>query len=131
LGATVIEKHYTLSRHLPGPDHPFALEPAELAAMVKAIRGATQARGEAGKRSIEAERELRAFAVRSIQAIRDIAAGEDLVEGVNFEVLRPGSRRRGLHPRHLQELGGRRAAAAIGAGDGIRADDVMPPLTGT
>jgi len=130
LGATVIEKHYTLSRHLPGPDHPFALEPAELAVMVRAIRGATQARGEAGKRPIEAERELRAFAVRSIQAIRDIAAGEDLVEGVNLEVLRPGSRRRGLHPRHLEQLAGRRAAHAIASGEGILAEDVLPPLTG-
>ena len=130
LGATVIEKHYTLSRHLPGPDHPFALEPAELAAMVRAIRDAAQARGDTGKPSIEAERELRAFAVRSIQAISDIAAGEDLVEGVNFEVLRPGSRRRGLHPRHLEQLAGRRAADAIASGDGIRAGDVLPPLTG-
>ncbi len=130
LGATVIEKHYTLSRRLPGPDHPFALEPAELAAMVKAVRLAAQARGVEGKPPIDAERELRAFAVRSIQAIRDIAAGEDLVEGVNFEVLRPGSRRRGLHPRHLDALAGRRAAVAIASGDGIRAEDVSPRLTG-
>ncbi len=128
LGATVIEKHYTLSRRLPGPDHPFALEPAELTAMVKAVRLAAQARGHEGKEPVDAERELRAFAVRSIQAIRDIAAGEELVEGVNVDVLRPGSRRRGLHPRHLDALAGRRAATAIPSGEGVRDADVMPPL---
>jgi N-acetylneuraminate synthase len=128
LGATVIEKHYTLNRRLPGPDHPFAIEPAELSAMVKAIRLATQARGVEGKPPIDAESELRAFAVRSIQAIRDIAAGEELVEGVNFNVLRPGSRRRGLHPRHLDALAGKHAVTNIPSGEGIRAEDVSPPV---
>jgi len=127
LGATVIEKHYTLDRRLPGPDHPFAIEPEELAAMVRAVRMAAQTRGQEGKRENEAEQELRAYAVRSLQATRDIAQGEELVETVNFDVLRPGSHSRGLHPRYLASLAGRRTARAISAGEGIQAEDVVPP----
>jgi N-acetylneuraminate synthase len=72
---------------------------------------------------------LRDFAVRAIQATRDIAAGEELVEGRNIALLRPGKRSKGLHPRHLDSLRGRTAARDIGAGDGIGPDDVAPPVS--
>ncbi|MHB8958914.1 MAG: N-acetylneuraminate synthase family protein [Candidatus Limnocylindrales bacterium] len=128
LGAVAIEKHYTIDRRLPGPDHPFALQPSELAQMVRAIRLADLAVGEEGKIVQPAEQELRGFAVRAIQAVRDIAPGEPLVEGYNFDVLRPGKRSRGLHPRHLGLLRGRHSARSITAGDGITGDAIDPPL---
>ncbi len=116
LGATVVEKHFTLDRRLPGPDHPFALEPDELARMVQAIRSAAAALGVPGKEISDAEAELRAFAVRAIHATREVHAGEPLVEGQNIDVLRPGERTPGLHPRYLDALAGRRASRDIGAG---------------
>ena len=130
LGATVVEKHFTIDRRLPGPDHPFALEPDELGQMVTAIRLATSALGDGVKEVKPAELELRAFAVRAIHATRFIHAGEELVEGVNLNLLRPGRRSPGLHPRHLDALSGRRAARDIEAGAGITADAVEPPLEG-
>jgi N-acetylneuraminate synthase len=129
LGATVVEKHFTTDRGLPGPDHAFAIEPGELKAMVKAIREAEAARGSGDKQIAEAEVELRGFAVRAIQATRDINRGEELVEGRNIALLRPGKRPKGLHPRHLEALAGRTAARAIRAGDGVRPEDVTPPFS--
>jgi N-acetylneuraminate synthase len=128
LGATVIEKHFTIDNRLPGPDHAFALEPEELTAMVRAIRAAEQARGDGVKAVGPHETELRQFAVRAIQATRDLEPGDPLVEGDNIDVLRPGKRSIGMHPRHLDALRGRRAACHIPAGEGIRPGDVLPPI---
>jgi sialic acid synthase SpsE len=128
LGATVIEKHFTIDNRLPGPDHAFALEPEELTAMVRAIRAAEQARGDGVKAVGSHETELRRFAVRAIQATRDIEPGDSLVEGDNIDVLRPGKRSIGMHPRHLDALRGRQAARHIPAGEGIRPGDVLPPI---
>ena len=128
LGATVIEKHFTIDNRLPGPDHPFALEPEELTAMVRAIRAAERVRGDGVKAVGSHETELRSFAVRAIQATRDLAPGDPLVEGENIDVLRPGKRSIGMHPRHLDALRGRQAARHIPAGEGIRPGDVLPPI---
>lgn len=125
LGATVIEKHFTIDRRLPGPDHAFAIEPDELAAMVVAIRDTEQMLGDEAKIVHPTEEELRLFAVRAVQATRDIVQGEALVEGVNIDVLRPGNRRRGLHPRDLAQVSGRRAARDIRLGDGIVLEDLQ------
>jgi N-acetylneuraminate synthase len=128
LGATVIEKHFTIDNRLPGPDHAFALEPQELTAMVRAIRAAEQARGDGVKAVGSHELELKRFAVRAIQATRDIEPGDPLVEGDNIDVLRPGKRSIGMHPRHLDALRGRRAVRHIPAGEGIGPSDVLPPI---
>ena len=96
--------------------------------MVSAIRAAEQARGDGLKAVGSRETELRRFAVRAIQATRDIAPGDPLVEGENFDVLRPGKRSIGMHPRHLDEMAGRHAARTIMAGEGIRPGDVVPPV---
>ena len=128
LGATVVEKHFTLDRRLPGPDHPFALEPDELRRMVRAIRSATVALGKPTKEITEAEGELRTFAVRAIHAIRPIKAGEALVEGENMGLLRPGARTPGLHPRYLETISGRRASRDVAAGEGIGSHAIDPPL---
>ncbi len=123
LGACVVEKHYTVDRRLPGPDHAFAIDPGELKAMVQAIRQATAMRGTGRKEVLPAEQELAAYARRGLQAVRDIAVGEPLCEGVNVEILRPGKQRLGLHPRFLAELEGHLATRAIPSGDGLQPGD--------
>jgi sialic acid synthase SpsE len=124
LGACLIEKHYTLNNRLPGADHPFAVEPVELRALVDAVRATERVRGRAGKQVSEAERELYAFARRGVQATRAIAAGEVIAMGENVAILRPGKRALGAHPRHLPSLVGRRTRKPIAAGEGVRTDDV-------
>ena len=119
LGACVVEKHFTLDRKLPGPDHPFALNPDELELMVKSIREAESAMGSGKKEILKEEIELRRFATRALQAIRNISTGEILQEGKNFDVLRPGSRTRGLEPRFLETVEGKKSTKDIKIGDGI------------
>ena len=90
LGATVIEKHFTLDRNLPGPDHKASLEPEELAQMVKAIRQIEVALGTGAKIPAPSERKNMPIARKSIVAARDISAGEELNEG-NLTIKRPGN----------------------------------------
>jgi N-acetylneuraminate synthase len=123
LGASIIEKHYTLDNRLPGADHPFALEPDELQTMVATIRATERARGHAGKQIAAAERELYAFARRGLQATRRIEEGEVMRLGDNVAILRPGKRSLGAHPRHLATIEGRRARRAIAIGEGVLIDD--------
>jgi pseudaminic acid synthase len=110
LGAAVIEKHYTLSRDLPGPDHRFAIEPDELTAMVRGIRDAQAALGTGIKRMAPAEADLYVTARRSLFAARDLAAGSVLVEE-DIAILRPGT---GIEVRDLPHVIGRTARRAIG-----------------
>lgn len=77
-GARVIEKHFTLSRSRPGPDHPASLEPDELAAMVRAVREVEQALGSPIKAPAPQELGNRAIARRSLVAARPVRAGEPL-----------------------------------------------------
>jgi N,N'-diacetyllegionaminate synthase len=89
MGATLIEKHFTLDRRLPGPDHLASLEPEELRAMVTAIRNVEQALGDGIKRPTEPELANRGVARRSLVARRAIARGE--VFGIdNLAAKRPG-----------------------------------------
>ncbi|MBI2552450.1 N-acetylneuraminate synthase [Candidatus Uhrbacteria bacterium] len=90
LGASVIEKHFTLDRNMPGPDHKASLEPDELSAMVAAIRNVESALGDGVKRPTERELVLKAVGRKSIVASRDIAAGEMFSED-NLTTKRPGS----------------------------------------
>ena len=101
-GATIIEKHFTLNKKLPGPDHKFALEPKELEKMIKHIRMAEKTKGIESKVILPIEKELRNFAVRSIQAINDISEGEILIEDKNFSILRSGNQKRGAEPRFFE-----------------------------
>lgn len=123
LGATVIEKHFTLHNSLPGPDHAFALTPKELKEMVRAIRDAEQTLGSGEKLVLPEELELREYAQRGIQATKAIKKGEALKEGTNIDILRPGRQKKGLHPKFLQKIEGRRAKRNIPAGDGIASAD--------
>ncbi|MCC8039198.1 MAG: N-acetylneuraminate synthase [Bacteroidales bacterium] len=94
LGAAVIEKHFTLDKTLPGPDHRASLDPVELQAMVAAIRDVEQALGDGHKRVSDSERPNIEVARKSIVAARDIRKGETFTEE-NITVKRPGN---GLSP---------------------------------
>jgi N,N'-diacetyllegionaminate synthase len=119
LGATIIEKHFTSDRNLPGPDHAFALIPKELELMINSIRNADISKGTGKKEILNEEQELHKFATRSIQAIKIIKKGEFLKEGFNFEILRPGDQIRGLDAKFLNEVNGKKATKDIAIGEGI------------
>ena len=123
LGAVVVEKHYTLSNRLPGPDHKFALEPHELAAMVRQIRATELALGSGRKVPDEAEAELRHFARRSIFATQPIAAGTAF-DTDNLRVLRRGKLATGLDPVHFAAILGRTALTEVAADTPIEASHV-------
>ncbi len=90
LGATVIEKHFTLDRNLPGPDHKASLEPAELAAMVAAIRQVEQALGNGIKIPSASELKNKLIARKSLVAARAIRTGE-VFSKENLTAKRPGN----------------------------------------
>lgn len=100
LGACTIEKHFTLDRTLPGPDHAASLEPGELTAMVQAIREVEAALGDGRKEPAPSERGNIAVARKSVVAAGPIAAGERLTLE-NLTVKRPGG---GLSPMRLWEI---------------------------
>ena len=100
LGATVIEKHFTIDRNLPGPDHKASLEPHELKAMVSAIRHIEQALGDGIKRVSDSEKANVSVARKSIVAACTIKKG-DLLTEENLTVKRPGS---GLSPMLWDEV---------------------------
>jgi N-acetylneuraminate synthase len=122
LGANVIEKHLTLSNNLPGPDHAYALEPAEFATMVAAVRNVEQALGNGIKVMQSVEQELRQFARRSIYAVRSIKKGEVLTAD-NVSVLRHGNLRVGLDPKYWNQVLGRKVSRDIPEGSPLEADD--------
>ncbi|MCB0273037.1 MAG: GNAT family N-acetyltransferase [Bdellovibrionales bacterium] len=125
LGATVIEKHFTIHNQLPGPDHPFAITPSELAKMVCAIRQTEETLGDGIKKPSSHEKELRSFAKRSIQAIAHIKKGQIFKEGKNIDILRPGLQKQGIHPNYIEEIEGKKAKRNIPLGDGIQLDDII------
>jgi N-acetylneuraminate synthase len=88
-GAAIIEKHFTLDKTLPGPDHAASLDPAELSAMVRSIRQVEQALGNGIKCPTSAEKRNLAIVRRSLTAARRIAAGEELT-AENLTTKRPG-----------------------------------------
>jgi len=125
LGGSVIEKHYTLDKRLPGPDHAFAITPDGLKQLVKAVRQMEEALGSPQKDVQDAEEELYHFARRSLQATQPIAKGDIFQEGINVDILRPGKQNAGLHPKYLTEVEGKTATRDIPEGDGIRTDDYV------
>ncbi len=125
LGACAIEKHFTIHQKLPGPDHFFAIDCKELKQMIEAINETEKILGLAKKEVMPQEEELATFAKRGLQAIRHILPGEVFQEGINVAILRPGIQRLGMHPKHIEKLNGKKAAAEIFLGCGIRHDDVL------
>lgn len=105
-GATVIEKHFTLDRMLPGPDHKASLEPDELKQMIQSIRQVELALGQSTKGPTPSELGNRMIARKSIVAARDIIKGEILTEDI-LTVKRPGD---GIAPIHLWDIIGKPAS---------------------
>ena len=103
LGATVIEKHFTVDRALPGPDQRASLEPDELRAMVHGIRSVEQALGDGRKRPTGSEQRNKSIARRSLVAARAIRAGEPF-DVHNVAAKRPGT---GISPMRWDEVIGR------------------------
>lgn len=106
MGACVIEKHFTLDKNLPGPDHRASLEPAELRALVDAVRHVEAAMGTGVKEVAAAEAPNITVARKSIVAARDIKAGEVFSEE-NITVKRPGN---GISPMLWDSVLGKTAA---------------------
>ena len=117
LGARVIEKHFTLSRDVPGPDSTFSLEPHEFKAMVEAVRTAQEALGHVCYEVTEKQQASRVFR-RSLFVVADLKAGEAFTEA-NIRSIRPGH---GLHTRHLEQILGRRAGRDIPRGTPVSWD---------
>jgi len=105
MGATVIEKHFTRDRNLPGPDHKASVEPETLKAMVAAIRNIEQALGDGIKRPSASEAKNEYVARKSLVAARAIRVGEAFSE-TNLTVKRPGT---GLSPMLWDEVLGHQA----------------------
>jgi N-acetylneuraminate synthase len=108
LGACMVEKHFTLSRSIPGPDSAFSLEPHEFKAMVDAVHMAEKAVGSISYEATDQEVASRVFR-RSLFVVKDMGPGEVFTKE-NTRSIRPGH---GLHPRYLETVCGRRAARAI------------------
>ncbi|MGE5418063.1 MAG: N-acetylneuraminate synthase family protein, partial [Acidobacteriota bacterium] len=119
LGACIIEKHFTLSRSIPGPDSAFSLEPQEFAEMVRAIRVVEQALGKVNYGASEREAKSIVFR-RSLFAVEDIGAGQ-VFTTQNVRSIRPAH---GLHPRELTNIVGKTARIEIQKGTPLTFDMV-------
>lgn len=103
LGAVIIEKHLTLDRSLPGPDHTASMEPQDFAAFVRAIRIVEGALGSGQKRPVAAEHDVRQVARRSLYLRGDVEAGK-VIDADVLVALRPAG---GIGPEHWQRVVGR------------------------
>ena len=115
MGATVIEKHITLDKSMPGPDHAASLSPGELFQMIEEIRLVERALGSAVKAPTEAEQEMLIVARRGIKAATDLLAG-DVISESNIEILRPGT---GITPDFYTEVLGRELLEPLSAGSAL------------
>ena len=106
MGAEVIEKHFTLDRNMPGPDHKASLEPNELKELVDAVRNVEKAIGDGNKKPTESELQNRNVARKSIVALKPIKKGELLSED-NLTTKRPGN---GISPMRWNEIIGTAAS---------------------
>lgn len=112
LGACLIEKHFTMSRALPGPDHLASLEPAELAALIRGIRDVERAIGSPRKAPTASEELNRQIMRRSLVTRSSISAGEEITRDM-IDALRPAM---GISPMLVDHVVGRRAAKDLPAG---------------
>ena len=112
LGASIIEKHFTLDRSFPGPDQTSSLEPQELKKLVLGIRKVESSLGDGIKRLMPGEENTRDIARKSIFAATDIAAGVVLTNDM-LETLRPGT---GIYPSQIPKIIGKSTSQAIKKG---------------
>ena len=119
-GATIVEKHVTLDRDLPGPDHRASLEPGQLTAMIEGIRTIEAALGSGVKEPVAAERPIAAVARRSLHWRRGLAAGSVVTED-DLIALRPGT---GISPARQRAIVGSVTRRPVDAGAPVAAADV-------
>jgi N-acetylneuraminate synthase/N,N'-diacetyllegionaminate synthase len=119
-GASIVEKHFTLNRTLPGPDHEASLEPDDLSKAVSLVRDAGTSRGRAEKTPTDSERTNVETIRKSLHADCDIAEGEKYTNE-NVSILRPET---GLSPAAMSEILGTKAQSSLSAGEPIRKKDV-------
>lgn len=117
LGACIVEKHFTLSRAVSGPDSAFSLEPDEFKAMVEAIRVTEKSIGTVNYAVTEKEAASRVFR-RSLFVVKDMKAG-DVFTDANVRSIRPGY---GLPPRNIKDVIGRKARIDIACGSPLSMD---------
>ena len=121
LGSALIEKHFTLDKTMPGPDHRASLEPDEFKEMVDAIRDVEKALGDGVKRLTEEEERIKKVARRSIVAKVDIPKGKTITEDM-LDLKRPGI---GLEPRYLDKVVGMKAKKNIKADELVTFDKLV------
>lgn len=109
LGSVILEKHFTLDRTLPGPDHKASLDPLQLREYVKSVREIESSLGDGVKKPALCEIPIKDVARKSLVASRDIDAGTAIEESM-ISIKRPGT---GIPPKHLAELIGKRTKVAI------------------
>lgn len=110
MGAKVIEKHFTLDKNLPGPDHKASLDPKELAEMVKVIRNIESALGDGIKKPNQSELQVMNVARKSLVAARDLKAGAIVQDG-DVAIKRPGN---GIKPEFLDIIIGKKLLRDVG-----------------
>jgi len=121
IGARIIEKHFTLDKNLPGPDHKASLEPKELKEMIKNIREVEKAMGDGIKRPTKEEKKIKETVRKSIVANTNISKGK-IIEREMLSIKRPGT---GLSPKYICEVVGRRAKKNIYRDEIISIDKIM------
>ena len=121
LGASVIEKHFTLDSGLPGPDHKASLEPDQLAALVRQIRDVEVALGSDIKAPTASELPVRDLVRRSVTTVRPLAAGATVGRD-DVTLMRPGT---GIPPIDLDKVIGRKSARYIPAGETLNWSDIV------
>lgn len=122
LGACVIEKHLTLDRNLPGPDHAASLDPEQFTQMMRGIRRVEAMLGDGIKAPRPEERDTARVARRSVVAQADLTVGMPL-QAAQLACRRPGT---GIAPRDLEALVGRRLRHAVAAGTVLQWSDLEP-----
>jgi N,N'-diacetyllegionaminate synthase len=125
LGAVLIEKHFTLDKQAPGPDHKASMDPSDLKLLVQSLRDVEASLGDGRKRPSDVEEESRLFSRRSIVAGVDIRADESIAPWM-LAFKRPGS---GLEPRNWEKLVGMTARRNIAKDTILQWEDLAPPLS--
>ncbi len=121
LGAAVIEKHFTLDRALPGPDHTASLEPAELADLIGRIREVERALGSPVKQPSASELSVRDLVRRSVTLVRALPAGHPIGPG-DVALMRPGD---GVAPKEIAAVIGRKTRSELAAGHTLQWADLQ------
>jgi N-acetylneuraminate synthase len=122
LGAVIIEKHFTIDKNLPGPDHKASLDPDELNSMIKAVRDVECAMGSGIKLPTEVEKENIKLARKSLVAKINIKSGS-ILKKEDISIKRPGG---GIDPKHIDELMGKIAKKNIEKEQIIEWSDLEP-----